>query len=242
MPSSVVFNSELKVSVNASQLWITVVQKRQIFESKWFPAIKNFPFKLPHYNAAVDTLDLVLMQEVPAGTPHSDTYAQYTIGDHRVKGDRGVGYEQMSFLVTQKGEGKFRFTTLQASLEDAIGISKMQKVPTGEGQKTISLLRPHTLRALLLLDFWNPIYSWQRGVLMQYVPETTTLVQGSGDPSFDLEENFVTAIEVSSPAKEDGSPEQRFLKLRSQFADSSDGGDTLFKSAVGKYCDVSKPL
>ena len=137
------------------------------------------------------------MQEVPVGTPHSDTYAQYTLGGHSDKGDRGVGNEQTSFLVAQKGEGKFRFTTLQASLEDAIGISKMQKIPIGVGQKTISLLRPHTLRALLLLDFWNPIYSWQRGVLMQYVPETTALIQGSGDPVFDLEEKFVASIKSS---------------------------------------------
>ena len=137
----------------------------------------NFPFDVSHYNAAVDTLDLVLMQEVPVSIPHSDKYGQYTLGGPSDKGDRGVGYEQANFLVTQKGEDIFRFTTLQASLEDAVGISKMQRIPTGAGQETISLLRPHTLRALLLLDFGNPIYSWRRGVLMQYVPETITLIQ-----------------------------------------------------------------
>lgn len=179
------------------------------------------------------------MQEVPPGTEHSEAFPEFTIGGHRDKGDRGSGYQQANFLVVQHGEGLFKFTTLQASIEDALGVAKMQNIPTGVGQKKLPLLKPYTLRALVLLDFWNPIYSWQRGVLMQYVPETTVLVQSPEGSVFDLEDKFVTAVQGSSQFNIAGSPEQRFLELRSQFAASEDDGKKLFDNAVARYCDVS---
>lgn len=181
------------------------------------------------------------MQEVPPDTEHSETFPEYTIGGHSDKGDRGVGFQQANFLVTQHGEGAFKFTTLQASIEDAIGVSKIQNIPTGKGSEKLPLLKFSTLRALLLLDFWNPIYSWQRGVLMQYVPETIILVQGTNGSTFDFEDRFIESIRGSSRSKEKGTPEQRFLELRTQFAASGDDGKKLFDSTIKKYCDVGWP-
>ena len=98
-----------------------VPAKRSQILQNTLPQNGLFPFNIDHYNAAVPALGLVLMQEVPQGTQHSEVFPEFTIGGHHDKGDRGSGFQTANFLVTQSGEGAFKFTTLQASIEDAIG-------------------------------------------------------------------------------------------------------------------------
>lgn len=180
------------------------------------------------------------MQEVEAGTPSSEVLPQYTIGGHHDKGDRGMGYQSANFVVTQHGEGTFKFITLQASIEDTIGLNRILNIPTDAGKK-VSLLTEEAWRALLLLDFWNPIYSWRRGVLMAYVPKTTATTKNSEGLVFDLEAKFKAAVQKSSYASTKGSPEQTFLELYAQFQSAGDGGKAIFDDRVTKYCEVFLP-
>ena len=179
------------------------------------------------------------MQEVPAGTPSSEVLPQYTIGGHHDKGDRGTGYQSANFVVTQHGEGTFKFITLQASIEDTIGLNRILNIPTDAGK--VSLLTEEAWRALLLVDFWNPIYSWRRGVLMAYVPKTTAITKKSEGPVFDLEAKFKAAVQESTYASTKGSPERTFLELYAQFQSAGDQGKAKFDDSVTKYCEVFQP-
>lgn len=77
---------------------------------------------------------------------------------------------------------------------------------------TLGLIPEKAFRALMMVDFWNPVYSWRRGVLMQYLPQKTNY---DGEKQYDLESSFTAAIRKShyvNAANKD-SPESNFLEL-----------------------------
>ena len=96
---------------------------------------------------------------------------------------------QTAFVVMQSGEGGatdqgdgFPFVAFQTSFEGAQGVVTAQpKHPTPARP---ALLSDATFRAIYMLDFWNPVYSWRLGVLRQYVPETT--VRNAASKQLDL--------------------------------------------------------
>lgn len=151
----------------------------------------------------VKDLKLCLLQEWsqdPAPSKHLDVV-------ELPKGTLGGGKQTDSYDITQflvvnhdtEGEGMY-FVTLQTSLEDALGV---QRLPD-------CLVNKKLLYSLLLLDFCNPVYSWRRGVMMQYLPETTTLL---ADGNYDMAEVFVARVQDSPYALEADSPESKFLAL-----------------------------
>ncbi|KAJ5312239.1 hypothetical protein N7508_003069 [Penicillium antarcticum] len=168
-------------------------------------------FSYEDYQKAVEDLQLGLLQEWdkdpdekhpkrPKAPPKGVRMAQIT------KGTLGGGkqtdmYDYTYFLVVQeKSEGEeMYFITLQTSLEDSMGVLNLPD----------NLVSQKLLHSILLVDFCNPVYSWRRGVLMQYLPKTTKLVDGN----YDMEAAFVATIRASSHASEADSPELQFLKL-----------------------------
>ena len=85
----------------------------------------------------------------------------------------------------------------------------MQNITRLDNNDTLGLLSEKTFRAFMMVDFWNPIYSWRRGVLMQYVPATTTY---DGAKKYDLEASCIAAVRASHYASDVNSPEHHFLK------------------------------
>ena len=121
------------------------------------------------------------------------------------------------------------FVVLQSSFEDAQGVSAIQQLGLGRGFPN-ALLSDKAFNAIVMVDFCNPIYSWRRGVLFQYVPSTTTL-QGK---EYDLESNFVSAIRRSIFAKDPESPESRFL----EYYDSGKGASD-YNPIINSYLDAA---
>ncbi|KAI9370725.1 hypothetical protein BJX61DRAFT_548777 [Aspergillus egyptiacus] len=158
-------------------------------------------FSYDHYQSAVKKLQLSLLQEWRSGTPPEDVTKKQLAKGILGGGKQTDSYEIQDFLVVNdNSEGRdICFTTLQASVEDATGVMNIPE----------TLVSKPLLRCILLLDFYNPIYSWRRGVLMQYLPRTTTLVNGK----YDMEAAFVAKIRASRHASETDSPETQFLTL-----------------------------
>lgn len=122
------------------------------------------------------------------------------------------GEKVLAFIVIlQDNEGQAQFNILHASYEDAQGVAKMQTLKKLGPNKWLGLFSTNTFNALMMLDFWNPIYSWRRGVLMQYVPQNTTW----NGTTYDLDTQFITNVTNSSYVKAEiaDSPEYQFIQL-----------------------------
>lgn len=124
-------------------------------------------------------------------------------------GKQTLSFDTTNFIQVLAGEGDDgMFTILQPSYEDAQGVLKMQTIKTG-----IGLLSNQTFNALMMLDFWNPVYSWHRGVLMQYVPGGITF--DSETKTYDCEIQLIENVKASSHYVngDKESPEYRFISL-----------------------------
>jgi hypothetical protein len=151
------------------------------------------------YAAALDKIKLALVQ---AGkTP--DPKEHPTV--HKVKLSHG---QVLEAFVVEYGEGEnIRHNIIQPSFEDVQGALTLL---SNSKQKT-PLLTKECIFALLMVDPWNPVYSWRRGVLLQYVPDVTRL--SGSPPKYNLEETLETAVRDSPRFKnEPDSPEQEFIK------------------------------
>ncbi|RMZ68437.1 histidine acid phosphatase [Pyrenophora seminiperda CCB06] len=171
----------------------------------------DFTFDYGMYKLARNRLRLCLLQEVrkdspvpPPGVPSVSL----------VKGTLGGGKETASADITEfvevlpNNEG-VPFVTLQTAFEDAQGVAKLYSLGgLGDGFPQC-LVSDKAIRTILMLDFWNPVYSWRRGVLMDYVPSQTAFVDGT----YDLEKKWIAAIGASSYATQEDSPECQFLAL-----------------------------
>ena len=157
------------------------------------------------YTKARTELGLCLMQELdPMNLPSTDVFwlPVSTLGEGKVPKE-----EAIPFMIARDDEGLVPFTILQSSIEDRFGTATMQTLKAGK--IALQLLSESTVNALLMLDFWNPIYSWRRGRLMQYIPTITTLTGNT----YDLEANFIAAVKSSDSFKDQSSPEYTFVQL-----------------------------
>ena len=168
------------------------------------------------YEKAIQNLHVSLLQEVSDGIPAETPQFPY----HKLcEGTLGGGKQTDSYNITcfvetlANSEG-VPFVCLQTSLEDAQGVLAMQRKLQSNGKKyPQGLLSETAVQAILMLDFSNPVYSWRRGVLMQYLPQTTTLKQSAPGPLYDLEQQFVDAVRKSSHVTDASSPEYQFVQL-----------------------------
>ncbi|EAQ84601.1 hypothetical protein CHGG_08615 [Chaetomium globosum CBS 148.51] len=174
----------------------------------------NATFNESDYNTAAKNLGLSLIQELdpekhPTVKPDLTLPWQSLGGDRRDEPD----YPDIGYKIALEGEGVSPFNFLQASYEDAQGVVKSQriiKVNNNNRQPSyVGLFSQHTFYAIMMLDFWNPIYSWKRGILMGYVPQTTSY---NGE-KYDLEANFIANVIKSPYASKLDSSEYQFLQL-----------------------------
>lgn len=138
-----------------------------------------------------------------------------TLGGSKSDGPNTNDHYVTDFVKVQAGEG-VPFVILQPSYEDARGALEMQTIATNT-TTTISLLSDQTFNAIMMLDIWNPVYSWRRAVLMWYVPKQTTWSDKTN--TYDLEATFIKNVQDSEPAKDPHSPESVFLQLLGQGVD-----------------------
>ena len=167
--------------------------------------VPDFTFDSERYKKARTELGLCLMQELePKNLPQTGTIwlPMNTLGEGKVPKE-----EKIPFMIVRDDEGVVPFTILQSSIEDRFGAAIMQKLKAGK--RSLQLFSGSTANALLMVDFWNPIYSWRRGRLMQYMPTTTTLTEDK----YDLEANFIAAVKASDALKDHSSPEYAFVQL-----------------------------
>lgn len=155
---------------------------------------------------------MALIQDVeraPPGPPEFEL-PEGTLGG----GKQTASFHQTLFVQVQEGENdNVMFTILQPSYEDAQGVLIMQNIKSNPGKPPTSLLSPKVFNSLMMVDFWNPVYSWRRGVLMQYVPNMTVYNQDAG--KYNLENQFITNVKESKFFKEQvqESPEYQFISL-----------------------------
>ena len=174
------------------------------------------------YQKAITEIELSILQEIPTGQDvpeDAKKLPMQTLGGGKQTNSSDVVY----FVVAAEGEG-VPFTILQSSIEDSYGAAAMQNLKAGKA--TVQLFSESTINALCMVDFWNPIYSWRRGRLMQYVPTSTTL----NGTTYDLESNFVNAVKASGAFKDPNSPEYAFIQLLGVPA-------TIHQSRVKAYID-----
>ena len=168
------------------------------------------------YEKAVQNLHISLIQEVENGVPAATPQRKYyDLGVGTLGGGRQTDhYDLKLFVETLAYSEGVPFVCLQASVEDAQGVIAMQRKLQSNGKRYPSRLLSETaVQAILMLDFPNPVYSWRRGILMQYLPQTTTLTQSTSSSTYDLEQQLLNAVRKSSFVTDAASPEYRFLQL-----------------------------
>lgn len=156
-----------------------------------------------------------MLQEVRDGDKLPENIRQIPLKEGTLGGGKGTdAFKLTTFLeVAPKTEGR-PFVALQPSYEDARGVISMHSFKSGLGGAfPDALLSDKAFKAILALDFWNPIYSWRRGLLMQYVPKETNLTPDGKE--YDLETNFMAAIRKSPYVvnKDEESPEYQLQQL-----------------------------
>ncbi|KAJ4006408.1 hypothetical protein NW766_010495 [Fusarium irregulare] len=195
--------------------------------------IPQFSYDGPSYLWASRELKLCTLQEVSKPEDAQLIVPSNTLAGGVMMGTLEDGHEdiiggaQVNFAVQQWGEGDNPWVILQSSVDDAMGVWMAQKVFLGDDKQAArrQLFSEETFNALMMVDFWNPIYSWRRLKLMQYIPVEAKLVdKPTIDPvtgeevyTYDLEQNFIRAIEQRMEGKgdlkklEDEWPEAEFL-------------------------------
>ncbi|GAB7356936.1 hypothetical protein MBLNU459_g7782t1 [Dothideomycetes sp. NU459] len=171
-------------------------------------SLTGFGFHQNAYDIAVDAIGLALVQAYPPkGSPQPDPKK------HPDAGSIIIGDDTIGAFIVEPGEGEnLRCNILQPSYEDVQGALTLLS------KKKAPMLSKDCLYAMLMVDPWNPVYSWRRGVLLQYVPESTRL-PGPYDPKadppqqYDLESVIEAAVRASPRfANEVDSPEQEFIE------------------------------
>jgi hypothetical protein len=175
------------------------------------PMVQNdsFPFSKALYdNAVKKDPQLALItnvdpDNVPAGYT-SFPLDSTTIAPSDPKASSSI---PISFIQVAAGEGdQGTFTILHPSLEDAKGAHLLMT----DVQKKFTLLSKETYNAMIMIDPWNPLYSWKRGVLLQYVPDEATY--NTTTKSYDMDKVFTDAVKASPRIKDTTSPEYEFVQ------------------------------
>lgn len=169
----------------------------------------------------MNDVQLVMIQNVdtvPAGFTPIQLDPDTSLGP-----DGKNGLEPITAIQVEAGEGSGGvFTTIQPSYEDAMGVKTLM-MQTSKGP----LLSDTTYNAITMVDPWNPVYSWRRGVLLQYVPDDATLnADGKG---YDMDDRFIANVQASPRIKDGTSPEAEFLSNLDQ------GKQTAFPHAMTAF-------
>ena len=197
---------------------------------QWYREYDLPPFSYDNgtYLWAARELKLCTLQEVPEGTQDAVCFKRDTLAGGVFMGtlqdgkERIDGGEDIYFAVTRWGEGDNPWVILQSSIEDAMGVWTAQKMFVGAAspRTRCRLFSDAVFNALTMVDFWNPVFSWRRLRLMQYIPVDTELVGPSFDPvvneevyTYSLEQRFIKNIKdaMSHWEYEKDSPEREFL-------------------------------
>ncbi|EPE30986.1 hypothetical protein GLAREA_03953 [Glarea lozoyensis ATCC 20868] len=196
MPANNVLNFELLSQGDPTDIW---------------PMVENdsFPFSKALYdNAVKNDPQLALItnvdtDNVPAG------YTAFSLDSSTIASSdpKASNLPPISFIQVAAGEGdQGTFTILHPSLEDAKGAHLLMT----DIQKKFTLLSKETYNAMIMVDPWNPLYSWKRGVLLQYVPDEATY--NASTKSYDMEKSFIDAVNTSPRMKDPTSPEYEFIR------------------------------
>jgi len=143
---------------------------------------------------------------------------------------KNPGTDRIWVIQVEAGEGdEGVFTILQPSLEDAKGAHLLM---TDIQKKLFTLLSKQTYNAMVIVDPWNPLYSWKRGVLLQYVPDEATF--NPTTKSYDMEQGFITAVKASPRMQDITSPEYEFVLNLSKTTEDFSNMLTSYISKVQK--------
>ncbi|RSL99875.1 hypothetical protein CDV31_012009 [Fusarium ambrosium] len=177
------------------------------------PKLPQILFDESDYKQAVKNLQLCILVSADDGEKADITLPWNFLGGDRRDDPK---FENLRFMKLQENsEGLSPFNILHASHEDALGVQKMQsiqKLPDSNStapESFIGLFSAQTFNAIMMVDFWNPIYSWKRGILMQYVPLDTRF----DGKQYDLDARFIEKVKGSPNAKITDTPEYEFLQL-----------------------------
>ncbi|KAJ6564431.1 hypothetical protein B0H19DRAFT_1233344 [Mycena capillaripes] len=109
-------------------------------------------------------------------------------------------------LAVKGSEGPFAFPVIEPGVEDiqAIG-TLLERAPIA------TLLPPKAIASLLMVDFYNPVYSARRMSLMKYVPESAQF--DASTKTYNVIEQFIANVRASPPASDSTSPEYEVLQL-----------------------------
>ncbi|KAF8453889.1 hypothetical protein BDZ91DRAFT_853126 [Kalaharituber pfeilii] len=186
--------------------WNNMLLSQRAFSDLMPKNIPSLEFERTLYDVAsgLKNFNLQLIQENRSGK-YIEGYQNYSLKCGTLGGGKMGNYHQTKFIGVQHGEG-IPFVTVQPSYEDTQGCVMMQTMGESRG-----LLTEAAFNALIMLDFCNPVYSWRRGVLMQYVPDTT--IWDPETKTYDFQSKFIENIKKSSYAKDVTSPEAQFLHL-----------------------------
>lgn len=190
-------------------------------QEDWFKtySIQSFKYNGPSYLWASRELKLCTLQEVADAkdaqliVPKKVLAGGISMGTLQDGKEDINGGDQVNFAVQQWGEGDNPWVILQSSVDDAHGVWTAQRMFLGDDKQAArcQLFSEKTFNALHMVDFWNPIYSWRRLKLMQYIPVAAKL-KGTPDTdpttgedvyTYDLEDRFIEAIRKRIDGKGD---------------------------------------
>jgi hypothetical protein len=130
-------------------------------------------------------------------------------------------------LAVEGSEGPFSFPIIEPGIEDYEAVNEMVfRVRRAEG----ILLPLKAIAAMLMVDFFNPVYSARRESLMKYVPETSRLK--ADGRQYDILDQVVAAINASPASQDPTSPEYELLQL---LATPDDTYVNIFTQRVDTY-------
>ncbi|KNG87651.1 hypothetical protein ANOM_004147 [Aspergillus nomiae NRRL 13137] len=180
-------------------------------------------FRYDDYQSAIKNLRLSLLQEWPSEAPALGSVPLVKLHEGTLGGGKQTNsYDVRNSLLVQDNEGKRYLLYHLANLcRRCHGVMNLPN----------TLVSQRLLWSILLLDFYNPVYSWRHRVLMQYLPRTKKLVNGK----YDMEAAFVANIRASCHSPETDSPELQFLAVYDERSPPSpDTVKSRFKSYLNK--------
>jgi len=109
------------------------------------------------------------------------------------------------WLVVPDSEGPFAFPIVEPGVEDYQGVSTL-----AANIGRVQLLSKKAIAAMLMIDFWNPMYSARRLTLLKYLPESATLDKNN---TYDVLPQFISNVKASSESADERTPEYEILRL-----------------------------
>ncbi|KAH8105193.1 hypothetical protein BXZ70DRAFT_510162 [Cristinia sonorae] len=136
--------------------------------------------------------------------------------------DRATGTLKVAVAGT---EGPFAFPIIEPGLEDYVGIQTLTVRAT-----VAEILPRKAIAAMLMVDFWNPLYSSRREGLMKYVPKSAKF--NPTTRAYNILDQFVANVRASPAASDPTSAESEILQL---LATPDDTYIPLFTARVNTY-------